>query len=183
MDKRELVPLDAGSFVSRQKAIEKAESKRGRGIKWKLWVAPVLIMDFAGGEDPENKFSWISLPDYFENIFWLSDLSFDVGTLSNGHERLSLKGASFNSVKCFVEDTNNLTSDYIRQTPFEAGKDYISIDSIDSYPIVFNSKSEGTQYKLSWDWAYENDFARGYCFDNEKSTNRLLNRFYKAKTQ
>lgn len=183
IDRKELAPWIWGSSSSREKAIDKAESKRSRGNKWKLWVAPVLIMDFAHKENLENKFSWISLPNYFKDIFWLSYVSFNGGVLSNRRDELPLKEASFSSVKSFVEGTNNLTSDYIKQTPFEAGKDYISIDSIDSYPIVFNSKSEGTQYKLSWDWAHENAFARGYCFDNEINTNHLLNRFYEAKTQ
>ncbi len=182
LDKKDLVPWGPISFGSREKAIEKAESKRSKGSKWKLWLATVLIMDFAHREDPENKFSWISLPDYFESIFWLSNVSFAEGALSNGRDVLPLKDAPFNSVESFIERTNNLTANYMKLTPFEDRKDFFLPEEMPFYPIVCDSKSEGSRYVLSWVPAIESVFARDYFFDNEINTNHLLNRFYEAKT-
>lgn len=183
IDKNNLVPWDSSSFGSQEKAIKKAESKRSSGIKWKLWIAPVLVMDFIHRENPEVRFSWMSLPKYLQDVFWLSEIRFMGETLCNGTNSLPLKEASFRLVKRFIIRTNSTTADYIKLTPFEEGTDFFSLETVPLYPIVCDSKSEGARYMLSWEAAIESYFARDYFFDNEIKTNRRLKHFYEAKTQ
>ena len=183
IDKNNLVPWDSSSFGSQEKAIKKAESKRSSGIKWKLWIAPVLVMDFIHRENPEVQFSWMSLPKYLQDVFWLSEVRFMGETLCNGTNSLPLKEASFRLVKRFIIRTNSTTADYIKLTTFEEGTDFFSLETAPLYPIVCDSKSEGARYMLSWEAAIESYFARDYFFDNEIKTNRRLKHFYEAKTQ
>lgn len=86
-------------------------------------------MDFIHRENPEVRFSWMSLPRYLQDVFWLSEVRFKWETLCNGTNSLPLKEASFRLVKRFITRTNNTTADYIKLTPFEEGRDFFSLET------------------------------------------------------
>ena len=54
----------------------------------------------------------------------------------------------------------------MKLTPFEDRKDFFLPEKMPFYPIVCDSKSEGSRYVLSWVPAIESVFARDYFFDN-----------------
>lgn len=185
VEKNSLTPFGNNHFLQKESAILFVESRRRSGIKWKLWICPVLILDFKHKKSPEAIVSWMVVPRYFWDAFWLSSVYLsikrpDQAYIYKNRSSLPLTGAPFKVAERFIDSAALATLAYFKVSPFTQNVDYLDLSDIPLGPVVFDSyPSQYAGCYLEWHRAIENDFARSYFFENERDLAHKLNLFYK----